>query len=465
MHKILLLCTAVLLVGCSGAPKFTGYVPPGGGQLPAANISTISPDLVIAGAASFTLTVNGNNFASNSTIELNGSALPTTYLTQQKLQATVQSASIASAGTLTVVIDTPSLSQSNSVTLTIEAGGNFNVSSIPVQANDIVWDPISQQLYLSVQSTNATSGNTIAALDPATGQFGIAQAAGTDPDRLALSSDSSYLYAGIDGSSSVQRFTLPSLSPDISIPIASSPAAYYAMAIAVAPGNPQTIAVLRGAPNVLPADQGGVVIYDNTVPRPTSIPGFNTAPNAEIDTLQWGSASTQLYGATDDSPYDLYALSVNANGVQIANTYSGANTAPSGSISNIPYPQLHFDTTTGLLYSDNGTVINPATGKTSGAFAADGRMTIDDTLGIAYFVSQTPVQIGGPDYTLTAFNLTTFAQISSIVVPGVAGQPVKLLRWGSNGLAFLTNNNSTSSATPLPGMGVYLVTGSFVTAP
>jgi hypothetical protein len=456
---------AIALAGCSGGPKFTGYIPPGGGQPALPNITSLSPDTVVAGAASFTLTVSGFNFAANSTVSLNGNGLATTYVSQEELQASVPAASIATAGTESVSVSTPGLSQSNSMNLTIEAGTNFTLSSLPVQANDMIWDPASQQFYLSVQSTNSSFANSVVALNPATGTFDTTQAVGNGPDRLAISGDDSYLYVGMDGSSSVERLTLPSLSADISIPIGSSATPYYAMNIAVAPGAPQTIAVLRGVANIFPADQGGVVIYDNAVARPTSIPGIDGAPNAEIDTIHWGSTSAQLYGASDDSNYDVYALSVNPTGVQIASTYNGANTPPTGNSTSTPTPQLHFDTTTGYLYSDNGAVINPASGNTVGSFPVAGRMTIDDKLGMAYFLGQTLSQIGGPDYTITAFNLTTLTPQGSIVIPGVAGQPVRLLRWGSNGLAFLTNDRSSSSNQPIPGMGVYLVSGSFVTAP
>lgn len=471
MCKRSFLCPVALifsvLVGCGGGPKFTGYIPPGGGNPPVPNITAISPDVVTAGGSSFTLTVSGNNFASNSTIELNATALSTMYVSQQELHATVSAGSISAAGTDTVIVSTPSLSASNSVNLTIQAGTGFSLSSIPIQANDMVVDSTTQQLYLSVLASNSTNANTITVLNPANSQFGISQSAGTNPDQLAISSDGSYLYAGIDGSASVQRFLLPSLSPDISIPIGSSSSAapYYALAIAAAPSNPQTIAVLRGVANISPADQGGVVIYDDAVPRPTSIPGIEASPNAEIDTMQWGPTATQLYGAASNSTYDVYALSVNAGGVQIAQTYSGANANPPGTVSSIPSPQIHFDTSTGYLYSDNGAVINPSTGASVGTFGANGRMTIDDTLKIAYFIGQPVAQIGSQDYTLTTFNLTTFAPINSIIVPGVAGRPVKLLRWGSNGLAFLTNNNFSTPSTPIPGMGVYLVSGSFVTNP
>jgi hypothetical protein len=43
----------------------------------------------------------------------------------------------------------------------------------------------------------------------------------------------------------------------------------------------------------------------------------------------------------------------------------------------------------------------------------------------------------------------------------VTGTPVKLIRWGSNGLAFLTQEASG----PQQGDGVYIVSGAFVTTP
>lgn len=454
------------VIGCGGGAKFTGYIPPGGGIPPSPAISTISPDVAIAGGAAFTLTVRGNNFASDSTVEWNGNPLPTTFISGMELQAHVAASEISTAGSAAIDLDTQKLGASNSLPLTIESGAGFTLSNVAIQANDMVWDPTSQQIYLSVLSSNGTNANTITALNPSNGQLGVAQNAGSGPDQLALASDGSYLYAGIDGSASVQRFTLPGLGTDISIPIGlgSNIGPYYAMELEAAPASPHTIAVVRGMPNESPSDQGGVVIYDDAVARPTSVPGANNAPYAEIDSIQWGSDVTHLYGENDNSS-DLYVLSVDANGVQIANDYKGAFASQVGLGPFVTHAKLHYDATTGYLYSDDGQVVNPSTGAVVGSYGTSGAMVPDSTLQLAYFLGQTTAEAGGPDYTLTAFDLTTFARINSIIIPSVAGIPVKLIRWGTNGLVFLTNNNNSSPSTPIPGMGVYFISGPFVTSP
>src|SRR5438552_11091559 len=84
-------------------------------------ITSISPSSTIAGSGSFTLTVNGTNFVSTSTVNWNGSALATTFVSSIKLTATVPAANVATAGTasVTVVNPAPGGGTSNSATFTI----------------------------------------------------------------------------------------------------------------------------------------------------------------------------------------------------------------------------------------------------------------------------------------------------------------------------------------------------------
>ena len=60
-------------------------------------------------------------------------------------------------------------------------------------------------------------------------------------------------------SSSVSRRLLPGLGSDITIPLGSNPSSgpYLAMDIAVAPGSPHTLAVVKGCTNVSPEEEGG----------------------------------------------------------------------------------------------------------------------------------------------------------------------------------------------------------------
>lgn len=445
------------LAGCGGS-GFTGYIPPGGGKPPVPNLTGITPDAVIAGGSGFMLTVSGGYLTSSMTVDWNGSALPTTYdSSTSQLQAQVPASDIASVGTVAITVSTVT-GQEN---LTVVPNTGFTLSSVPVEANDIAADPVSGQIYLSMQSGSPTNPDTITELNPSTGQLGASVAVGAEADHLAVSEDGSFLYAGVDQSALVQRFTLPGLSKDIAISLGS----WYANDIEVAPGAAHTIAVQRGMLGISPQDQGGVAVYDDGVQRAATVPGQESSPYAEIDSLQWGADTSVLYGEDDGSTSDLYVMTVDSGGVKLANDYSQAFATSLGESPFVLHAKLHYAATTGYLYSDDGQVVNPGTGAAVGSLGSSGVMVLDTTLGYAYSLGQTSAQQGGPDYTLTAYNLTTFAKAGSIVLPSVAGNPVRLIRWGSDGLAFLTNDNDAYPPTPIPGMGVYLISGTFVTSP
>jgi len=70
-------------------------------------ISGLQPASVDAGSAAFTLTVNGNNFVSSSTVRWNGANRPTTMISAQQLTATISSADVASTGTVSITVSNP----------------------------------------------------------------------------------------------------------------------------------------------------------------------------------------------------------------------------------------------------------------------------------------------------------------------------------------------------------------------
>ncbi|HTA24062.1 MAG TPA: IPT/TIG domain-containing protein [Terriglobales bacterium] len=57
------------------------------------------PDAVARGGTRFTLTVNGTGFVSGATVNWNGTALVTTFVSESQLTATVPAPDIADAGT------------------------------------------------------------------------------------------------------------------------------------------------------------------------------------------------------------------------------------------------------------------------------------------------------------------------------------------------------------------------------
>jgi photosystem II stability/assembly factor-like uncharacterized protein len=69
--------------------------------------TSLSPASAIAGGASFTLTVTGTNFVSTSTVNWNGSARTTTFVSATQVKATINASDIATAGTANVSVTNP----------------------------------------------------------------------------------------------------------------------------------------------------------------------------------------------------------------------------------------------------------------------------------------------------------------------------------------------------------------------
>lgn len=103
------------LNGCGSGS--TSQPPPN----PVPSISSVSPSTATRGGSSFTLTVNGSNFASASTVQWNGSPRQTSFVSLTQLTAQISADDISVAGTynITVVNPAPGGGPSGSVAFNI----------------------------------------------------------------------------------------------------------------------------------------------------------------------------------------------------------------------------------------------------------------------------------------------------------------------------------------------------------
>ncbi|MFP5237683.1 MAG: YncE family protein [Acidobacteriota bacterium] len=460
----------IAFAGCGGS-SFHGTVGGGGGTSPQPSagepqVTAVSPSTVVAGGPSFTLTVTGQNFAQGDTVEWGSAALTSTFVSSTQMTAQVPDQLLYEAGTVTIIVQTPTPNALNfGTTLTVTAApapgtAGFTVSTVNVEANDIVWDATSQQLYVSIAGSNPSNPNTVAALNPITAQFGATGNAGPGANQLAVSSDGSWLYAGIDKNNAVQRFALPGLANDISISLGSGT---HAFALAPDPVSSNTIAVSQGTTANQP---GEVVVYDGATARSATVSNFGGYPEP-IGSLVWNPSGASLYAAFNQIYMDdVYVLSVNSSGVQLAQSDS-LNTSSTGQT----LGGIQYSASTGYLYGGDGAVIDPASGKQVNQFSLNASadfsgyyftplLTIDDNLGIAWLMAPSLSGSGG-QYVIQAFDLKSCALLGAIAISNVKDNPVKLIRWGSDGLAFLTN----AGGGPQAGDGVYIVSGAFVTNP
>jgi len=108
---------ALALCGC-GSGGNSGTPP---ASNPAPSLASLSPASAVFGSAAVNVTVNGSNFATASTVNWNGAALTTTYVSAAQLTALIPASDLASAGTASVTVDNPMPGggTSNAVTFTI----------------------------------------------------------------------------------------------------------------------------------------------------------------------------------------------------------------------------------------------------------------------------------------------------------------------------------------------------------
>ena len=73
----------------------------------APSVASISPSSTTAGGSPFELTINGNDFSSDTIVSFNGSSLTPSLVNSHQLVATIPAAEIAQPGTLQVFVLNP----------------------------------------------------------------------------------------------------------------------------------------------------------------------------------------------------------------------------------------------------------------------------------------------------------------------------------------------------------------------
>jgi hypothetical protein len=119
-------------------------------------ISSVTPNRVVAGSASFTLNIYGSGFVGNAAVLWNGSARATRVVSKTQLQASISSSDIQQVGSaaVTVVDQRGNSAASNSVFVTIQAAAS-GISISPATA--VVPAGNTQQFSATVTGTTNSS--------------------------------------------------------------------------------------------------------------------------------------------------------------------------------------------------------------------------------------------------------------------------------------------------------------------
>ncbi len=419
-------------------------------------LTAISPLTATVGGQALTLTVTGRDFVGQPTVYWNGNALQTTLVSSTQLSAQVPATDLASSGLAAVTAsnDSSGYPFSNAMAFSVNpasaAGSQIAVYS--AGGNDLVWDAATANIYVSMPGVQGDSGDAIGIVDPVAGTVTNSGFLGSDPGKIALSSDSQYLYMALNGANAIEQLALPSFSVNTAWNLGgvdSFSGPYYALDLQAAPGVPQTTAVTLANFDISPS-AAEVVIYDGSTQRSNPL----VVTQYPYSSLQWGSTDTTLYSVDEQAPQDFLVLGVGPSGAVLNQNYNRVVS---------PYSsEIHYDAGTALVYTDGGQAIQPSNGSIVGDYGASGIALPDSTLDSVFILGQTAAQAGTSNYTIESFDQTKFTAISSITIDNVVGTPTAFIRWGSNGLAFTTLQGTPTDFTGTGPGQLYVISGTFV---
>ncbi len=343
----------------------------------------------------------------------------------------IQTTLIPSSEPVPAPTPTPSPTVTPTVTPTPTPGPG-ELREVQVVAKDIVIDPTGT-IYASVPSSAGAGGNSITPIDPFANVVGQSVFVGSEPNKLAISDNGQVIYVGLDGAKAIRRFDVPTRTPGLQFPV-DAQANNVAVDLAVAPGQPQTIAVARGNnPN---ASDGGVAMYDHGVQRP------NTSGLSGINFIEYSASPFILYGHNaSSSDFSFRKMATASCGVTVL---SIKNALLSGSNNN-------FKVENGQAISTNGRVANPEAGTLSGTYAVTTNvqsgtfataLIADSSVNRVYFfMANSSADFTPGTMLIRAFNMQTLRHEGTLALPNISGRPTSAVRWGTDGFAFRTSTN------------------------
>jgi hypothetical protein len=300
-----------------------------------------------------------------------------------------------------------------------------NVFRLSMKTNDIIYNQQDQMIYASRPSSIGEDGNSITRINPLTGEIAAPVYVGSEPGKLALADDGHTMYISLDGAYAIRRYDTSTQTPGMQFAVGrenpyqnqlGSP--YQASDIAVAPGNPNLVAVARYRPGISPPG-AGVAVYDNGVRRPNTGPGHSAGANF----LTFSDSASTLYGG---GYYEgLRTMTVDVNGVT-DNTGNGT-----------PYNVRDLIFENNLIFTSNGNVIDPQTRTLLGTFPnvnTTAFVPVTESGRVLFAVRES----SSPHIMIKAFDINTYAQIDVLTIPNVYSEARTLVRYGTNGIAMRT---------------------------
>ncbi|HMI52110.1 MAG TPA: SBBP repeat-containing protein [Candidatus Saccharimonadales bacterium] len=388
-------------------------------------VASVTPLALQQGADHQSLTVFGTGFFPASKIRVNGSNIATTYNSETFLSAQVPTHFLKNLGELTVDVFTPPPGggASNATTVTL-------YQIMPISANALVFEPFGRKIYATISSNAATNANTIARIDPAREKVERYTPIGNGPNALGLSERSKFLFVGLDADHAVREFNLETeqFGSMVSLPLdATFGTPTTAFQFAGVPGKPENDYVVSLRRLGSPSEAGVALVRSGKLQATL---GNEYPQYVATDSICFLGDPNTVYGSNG---YQLLNIGIQDH---VHLSVLAAQPTPNGFSGLFGCDQKY-------IYGYSGLVFDPVANQTIGSYpltpgSFGNGIVVDSSVGRTFIVTY---GLSG----LLAFDQKTFAQVGSLPLPPNVYEPYSLLRWGSDGFAFLNYNYTTSA--------------------
>jgi uncharacterized protein (TIGR03437 family) len=387
-----------------------------------AYVLNLNPPAVSAGGQSFTLnvalSVSGSATTSPTpkstwTVRWNGSPRPTVLDASQgefgSLDATISKADIAQPGFAEITI----LDQATGVVYPITG---WIMVTADLYVSDFAYDSVRNRFYVSVPAASSRPGapaESIVSVDTSTGAMLASVNVGSKPTLLAISSDCSFLYVYISGGAEIARISLSTFTLDQQIPLGTQ----IVIWMAVEPGSPRTLAVSQSATG----GGGTLAIYDDALPRPQT---------AQANAYRFVVSDPQTIVAGGYSaPIGIWKVS--ASGVTAGGQLPNAeNDTP-------------LDSADGWILGSSGGMFDLAGLRQSQRADLGGLGAFVPGRSRVLMLGAETNGSGSGALAIGAFDESTMTALGRITVTNPYNeyptQPLRMLIWGTDGVAFIAN--------------------------
>lgn len=302
----------------------------------------------------------------------------------------------------------------------------FEINTVSVTTNDLVYDSNTDRIYASIPSSNGSNGNSIGVINPNNYTLENTIFIGSEPTALAISEDGQFIYSGFDGSSTARKFDVASQTSGLQFSLGSDPSngSFYVEDIEVMPGQPNTIAVSRKNIGFSPRHEG-VAIYDNGVMRPTTTPD-HTGSNK----IEFNSQNSLIGYNNETTEFGIRRMSVNGSGIDVVSVASNV-------LSGFGEDFSYYDN---KMFATNGTVVDTSNSMfVIGTFSnANGPSVYDTSTGMVCYAS---FDFSG-NIVFQRFNPNTFLLEDSLAISTAFGDVKSIITCGVGCYAFNSNDNN-----------------------